>query len=174
MLGQIFHKSILSEELSPKPNSRSSKNSKIAVTSITSFHVKRRDLGVIHANVLKCKRSRKPTEDQYIIQCTSWGIDDCGETFFVLKKWLNLRPVNSYVLSDAQIIHWGHRFKRLHELGEIANNTLKMADNHLRYLHCHHLLRHGSRIFYYFEFDNMNRIKGITKTKIDKIEFKMK
>ena len=86
--------------------------------------------------------------------------------------------MNSYGTSGVLTIHWGNHFKRIHEEGKIANNTLKMADNHLLYIHSHYLLWHGDRIFPYFDFDNMNfvkdRIEGIAKTKMYKVEAKMK
>ena len=53
-----------------------------------------------------------------------------------------------------------------------------MDNNNLRYLHCHHLFWHCDRILPYFEFDNMefvkDSIKGITKTKMENIEAKIK
>ena len=53
-----------------------------------------------------------------------------------------------------------------------------MANNHLCYLHRHHILRHRSRIFLYFDFENMkflkDSIKGVAKKKMDNIEVKMK
>ena len=53
-----------------------------------------------------------------------------------------------------------------------------MDDNHLRQLHCQQLLRHGSSIFPYFYFENTtfveDSIRGISKTKMDKIYVKMK
>ena len=53
-----------------------------------------------------------------------------------------------------------------------------MAYNHLRILHRHHLHWHGDKIFPYFDFENMkfvkDRIKGITKTMMDKIKAKTK
>ena len=80
--------------------------------------------------------------------------------------------------SDTQTFHWGNHFKRLHREVDIENNTLKMTNNNLRLLHRHHLLQHGSRNFPYFDFDNTNfvkdRIKGIPKKKMDKIEVKIK
>ena len=86
--------------------------------------------------------------------------------------------MNSDGSSDMQTINLLHHFKRRHDKGKIANNTLKMADNNLRLLKRHHILWHGSRIFPYFDFGNMNfvkdRIKGIAKTKMDKIEVKIK
>ena len=53
-----------------------------------------------------------------------------------------------------------------------------MADNHLRNFHRHHLHRHGDKIFLYFDSENMqfvkDRIKGIAKTEMYKIESKIK
>ena len=81
--------------------------------------------------------------------------------------------MNSYGTSDIVTNYWGHQLKRLHEEGNIVINTLKMAKNHLRYVNRHHLLRHGDRIFPYFDFDNVkfvkDRIKRIAKTKMDNI-----
>ena len=86
--------------------------------------------------------------------------------------------MNSDELSDMQIIHWRHHFKRLHDKGTIANNTLNMANNHLRLLHYHHVLWHRSKISQYFDFGNINfiedRIKGIARSKMKKIKVKMK
>ena len=142
------------------------------------FHGKGEDLGIILANVLKCEKNWRPTADQFVIQCPSYGIDDCSKNFCVSKKWCNLRPLNSDGSCDVQNIHWGHQFKRLHEEDKIANNTLNMEDNHLCYLLWNNLLRDGSRIFPYFDFDNMNfvkyRIKGIARKKMENIEVKIK
>ena len=53
-----------------------------------------------------------------------------------------------------------------------------MDDNHVCLLHRHHILWHGSRIFTYFDLDDMNfvkdRIKVIAMTKMENIEVKMK
>ena len=53
-----------------------------------------------------------------------------------------------------------------------------MANNHLCLSHRHYILRHVSRIFPYFEFENMKivkyRIKGIAKKNMDKTEVKIK
>ena len=53
-----------------------------------------------------------------------------------------------------------------------------MADNHIFYVPCHHILRHGDRNFPYSDFENMrfvkDRIKVIAKTKMDNIEAKIK
>ena len=77
-----------------------------------------------------------------------------------------------------QKIYWVNHFKRLHDEGKIANNTLKMADNNLCILHHNHLLRHIIRIYPYFDFGDMNfvkyRIKVIAKTKMNNTEVKMK
>ena len=132
VLGHIFHEAILSEESSPKPKLRSSNNARVSVNSVAPFHVKGGYLGVILTNVSKCERNRNPTKDQYVTECPSYGIYDWTKTFCDSKNWWNIHPVNSDGSSDVQNIHWGHRFKRLHEKGKIKNNTLKMADNNLR------------------------------------------
>ena len=106
------------------------------------------------------------------------GYFDCSETFCVSKKWWDDRPLNSDGKYDLLTNHWGHYFNRIREEGKIEINTLNMADNYLCYLHCHHLLRHGDRIFPYFYFENMkfvkDRIRGISRTNMDKFESKIK
>ena len=80
--------------------------------------------------------------------------------------------------SDLLKNHWGDHFKRLHEEGKISINTFNISNNHLHILHHHHLHRHGDKIFPYFDIENMkfvkDRIKGIAKTKMNKIEAKTK
>ena len=53
-----------------------------------------------------------------------------------------------------------------------------MDDNHICIIHPHHIHRHGGKLFPCFDFENMNfvknRIKGIAKTKMNKIEAKTK
>ena len=57
-------------------------------------------------------------------------------------------------------------------------NTLKIADNQFCFLHRHNLHQHVDKTFPYFEFEDMrfgkDRIKGISETKMDKIESKTK
>ena len=82
-LEQLFPQAILTEEQNPKPKLRSSKKARVYVNLIASFHVNEGYLVVILADVPKCERNWKPTEDQYVIEGPSYGIDDFDKTFLV-------------------------------------------------------------------------------------------
>ena len=135
MLGLLCNDDILNLKPSLKSKSRSSKKARVALTSMKSFHLKGGDLGVILADVPKCERNCKPTKHQCVVRCLSYGIYDCSKTFCVSNNWWDK-------------CHWGHHLKRLHEEGNTEINTLKMADNHLRNFHRHHLHRYGDKIFF--------------------------
>ena len=80
--------------------------------------------------------------------------------------------------SYIQSIHWVHHFKEVYYEEKINTNTLKMDNNHIRLLHCHHLHWHEIEILSYFDFDNMkfveDNIKGLADPLIRKIKIKMK
>ena len=85
--------------------------------------------------------------------------------------------MNSYGSSSVKNIYWGHHFKRLHEEGNIANNTLKIANKSSPLPSSSSYSSAWKYNFPYFDFDNMKfakyRIKGVRRTKTDKIEVKM-
>ena len=95
-----------------------------------------------------------------------------------LKNCWGLCPLNSDVSSNMTLIHWGYQFKRLYDDNNINTNTLKMADNYLHLFHFNHRHCHGSRVFPYFDFDNMkfvaDSIKRLAKLLMKKIKVKLR
>ena len=120
------------------------------------FREKGRAIVVILYGLPKGQINRKLTKDRFVIECPSYGIYDCTKK---LKKRCNLRPMNSDGSSDMCKTHWRHHFKRIHDKGKIYNNTLKIANNHLRPLHRHHLIWHGSSISYIFTLITLSLLK---------------
>ena len=109
------------------------------------------------ADISRGERNRNPTEKLYSIQCPSFRLGGCINTFCVANNWFDLRPVNSYVTSNQMSLHWSNHFKCLYDTKKIPHLVLKMAYNHLRNLYSCHILKHGGNNFPYFDYDEKNR-----------------
>ena len=120
-------------------------------------HQKDADLDGIISDIPKGNRSRKPTEKHYYTQCPTFGLGDCTKKFCVAKKWFDLCPPNSDGTSNHMSVHWYSHFKVLYDTKEILHLVLNIADNQLRNLYCHHILKHGGNNFPYFDYDEKNR-----------------
>ena len=108
------------------------------------------NVDVLIADVPKGDWNRNPTKNQYSIQCPSFGLSSCTKTFCVAKKWWDIRPKNSDGTSNLLSVHWSSHFKGFYKKKKIPLAAMKMTDNHLRNVYCHHQLKHGGSIFPYF------------------------
>ena len=77
--------------------------------------------------------------------------------FCVAKKWWNIRPLNSDGTSNEILVHWASHFKGLYDTKEIPLLLLMMSENHLRNIHCNHILKHAGNNFLYFDYDHKNK-----------------
>ena len=109
------------------------------------------NVDVLIADVPKGERNRNLTKNKYSIQCPSFGLSSCTKTFFVAKKWWDIRPLNSDLTSNQISVHWSSHFKGLYYNKKITLSVMKMADNHLRNLYFHRQINHGGTSFPYFD-----------------------
>ena len=58
------------------------------------------DLETILADVPKGERNGRPTKDQYLVKCPSYGIGYFTRMFCVSNKWWDLQPCNIEQTSD--------------------------------------------------------------------------
>ena len=82
--------------MSPRARLRSALQAKLLALEIKSLP-KDANANVLIANVLiadppKVERNRNPTKNQLSIECPSYGLSSCTETFCVAKKWRDIRP----------------------------------------------------------------------------------
>ena len=127
-------------------------------------HPKDADIDEILSYIPKGVKNRNPTEKQYYIQCPSFGLGNCTNTFFVANKWFDLRTVNSDGISNQISVRWSNHFKGLYDTNKISHLVLRMADNHLRNLYCHHILKHVGNNFPYFDYYEKNLRSDLVKT----------
>ena len=114
----------------PRAKSRSVLKSKVAALKMRS-HPKDADIEEILADIPRGEQNRHPTEKQHSIQCPSFGLGYCTNTFCVAKKWFDLRPVNSDGTSNQMSVHWSNNSKGLYYTNKIPHLVLNMVDNHL-------------------------------------------
>ena len=115
------------------------------------------------ANVPKDVLNQNPTKNEYSIQCPSFGLSSCTKTFCVTKKWWYIRPKNSNGTSNQISIQWSSHFKGLYNKKKIPLSVIKMADNHLRNVYCHHQLKNGGTSFPYLDYHAKNRTSELIK-----------
>ena len=60
-----------------------------------------------------------------------------------MNKWWDILPLNSDGTGNNISVNWSNHFKGLYETKEIPHLVLKLADNHLRNLYFHNILKHG-------------------------------
>ena len=126
----------------PRAKSRSVLNAKLAYLEMMA-HPKNDNIEEILADILRGEQNRNPTEKQYSIPCPSFGLGNCTKTFCVAKKWWDLLPLNSDGTSNQISVHLYNHFKELYDTKKIPHLVLKMADNHIRNLYYHHIIKHG-------------------------------
>ena len=80
-----------------------------------------------------------------------------------MKKWWDIRPLNSNGASNKISVHWSIHFKVLYYKKKIPLLVMKMADNHLRNVYCHNQLKDGGTSFPYFDYDAKNRTYKLIK-----------
>ena len=73
------------------------------------------------------------------------------------NKWWDIRTLNSDGTSNKLSVHCSSHFKGLYDTKKIPHLILKMADNHLRNLHCHHIRLHEGNNYPYFDYDIKNQ-----------------
>ena len=90
------------------------------------------------------------------------------------KKWWDIRPLNSDGMSNELSVYWASHFTGFYDTKEIPILLLKMADNHLRNLHCHHIRLHEGNNYPYFDYDIKNQrsdfIKADANVRKSKVE----
>ena len=148
---------------SPRARSRYVLQSKLLALDMKAIP-KDANAHVLIANVPKGERNRNITEKQYSIQCPSYGLSSCTETFCVAKKWWDIRFKNSNGISNQILVHWSSHFKGLYDKKKIPPLVMKMANNHLRNVYCHHQLKHGGTSFPYFDYHTKNSIFELIKS----------
>ena len=118
-------------------------------------HPKDAYVNVIIADLPKGERNINPTVNNYYIKCPSFGLSNCTKTFCVAKKWWDIRPLNSDGMSNELSVYWASHFTGFYDTKEIPILLLKMADNHLRNVCCHHMLKHAGNNFPYFDYEKI-------------------
>ena len=135
------------------------------------------DVDVLIVYVSKSKRNQNPTNNQYYIKCPYFGLSSCTKTFCVAKKWGDMHPLNNDGTSKQISVHWYSHFKGLYNTKEIPPLVLKMADNHMHNVYCHHMIKHGGNNFSYFDYDVTNKrselIKADANVKKARVEMKL-
>ena len=158
VLGEIETKTATS----PRDRLRSVLQAKLLALEMKALP-KDYNVDVLIADVPKGERNRNPTRNQYSIQCPSFGLSSCTKTLCVAKKWWDIRPLNSDGTSTQISVHWSSHFKGLFKKKKITLSVMKMADNHLRNVYCHHELNHGGTSFPYFDYDVRKKASELIK-----------
>ena len=152
--GYVLGKIETKTATSPKARSSSVLQAKLLALEIKA-HPKDANSYVIITDLPKCGQNRKPNDNQYSINVPSFGLSNCTKTFCDAKKWWDIRPLNSDGTSKEISVHWASHFKVLYDTKEISLLVLKMADNHLRNVCCHHMLKHAGNNFPYFDHEKI-------------------
>ena len=118
---------------------------------------KKDDIDEILADIHKAQRNRTPTESKYSITYPYFVLADCTKLFCVANKWWDTLSHNSDGTNNHTYVHWYNHFKGLYDTNNISHVVLKMADNHLRILYSHHILKHVGNHYPYFDYDENNR-----------------
>ena len=87
VLGKIETKKVTS----PRARSWSVLQAKLLDLEIKALP-KGANVDVLIADTPKGERNRNPTKNQLSIECPSYGLSSCTETFCVAKKWRDIRP----------------------------------------------------------------------------------
>ena len=154
---------------SPRARSRSVLQAKLLALEIKAL-LNDANVDVLLADTPKCERNRNPTEDQVSIRCPYYGLSNCTKTFCVANFWWGIRPKNSSGTINLLLVYWSSYFKGLYDQKKIPLAVMKMADNHLRMIFCHHQQKHDGIIFPYFDYDKKNKASDLiqTHTKVKK------
>ena len=63
--------------------------------------------------------------------------------------------------SSLVSVHWSNYFKGLYDQKNIPLAFMKISDNHLRMVFCHHQQKHDGRIFPYFDYNKNNKTSDL-------------
>ena len=98
----------------PRDKSESVLKVKLAALEMRA-HLKDKDIEEILADIPRGEQNRHPTDKQYSIQCTSFGMGNCTNTLCVANKSFDLCPVNSDKTINHMSVHWSNHLKGLYD-----------------------------------------------------------
>ena len=133
VLGKIETKKVTS----PRARSRSVLQDNLLALEIKALP-KDANIDVLIADTPNGERNLNPTKNQLSIECPSYGLSNSTKTFFVANNWWDIHPKNSDGTSNLLSVHWSSYFKGLYDKKNIPLVVMKMADNRLRMVFCHH------------------------------------
>ena len=127
--GYVFVNIETKTATTPRAKSRSVLKFKLESLEMRA-HPKDADIEKILVDIPSIDQNRHPSEKQYSIQCPSFELGNCTNTFYVENQLFDLRPINSDGTINHMSVHQSNHFKELYDTKKIPHLVLKMAGNH--------------------------------------------